>query len=91
MSDLSSPNRADLDDQPEVATLLGRIKSALLELTALLEKCNSHWVYEDGVYRFYHQSFELYALQNETLKIVEETPLAFAGSGIEPVVWKNHY
>ena len=72
MSDLSSPNRADLDDQPEVATLLDRIKSALPELTTLLEKCSSHWVYEDGVYRFYHQSFKVYQLQNHTVAIVEK-------------------
>jgi hypothetical protein len=84
MSDLSSPNHPDLDDQPEVATLLDRMKSALPELTALLEKCSSHWVYEDGVYRFYHQSFKVYALQNETLKIVEELRLLSPAGELNP-------
>ena len=51
--------------------LLANIKSHLPELTALLQEMNSPWFYEDSIYRFYHQSFKVYALQNETKKIVE--------------------
>lgn len=44
---------------------------SLRKLADLLEEIQSHWVYEDLVYRFYHQSFKVYALQNETKRIVE--------------------
>ncbi|MCI0693480.1 hypothetical protein L0337_15920 [candidate division KSB1 bacterium] len=51
--------------------LLANIKSHLPELVALLNEMNSHWFYEDPIYRFYHQSFKVYWLQDETGKIVE--------------------
>jgi hypothetical protein len=40
-----------------------------VELEVLLERSSSHWTYEDGVYRFYHQSFKVYGLQQTTLAI----------------------
>ena len=51
--------------------LLANLKSQLPELAALLQEINSPWLYEDLIYRFYHQSFKVYALQSETEKIVE--------------------
>ena len=51
--------------------LLANIQELLSELTELLEEVSSHWVYEDLVYRFYHQSFKVYALQTKTKRIVE--------------------
>ncbi|MFH1707124.1 MAG: hypothetical protein ABIF71_04315 [Planctomycetota bacterium] len=51
--------------------LLANIHARLPELTALLEEMSSHWGYEDPIYRFYHQSFKVYGLQKETLKIVD--------------------
>jgi hypothetical protein len=51
--------------------LLANIKSRLPELAALLQEMNSPWFYEDLIYRFYHQSFKVYALQNETKKIAD--------------------
>jgi hypothetical protein len=51
--------------------LLANIKSQLPELVTLLNEMNSHWCYEDPIYRFYHQSFKVYSLQSETKKIVE--------------------
>jgi hypothetical protein len=51
--------------------LLTKIKSQLPELEALLDEMSSHWFYEDSIYRFYHQSFKVYGLQEETRKIVE--------------------
>jgi len=61
--------------------LLTNLKSHLPELTALLQEMNSHWLYEDPIYRFYHQSFKVYALQNETKKIVEALkPIAPTGT-----------
>jgi hypothetical protein len=51
--------------------LLANIHAHWSELHDLLEEIRSHWVYEDLVYRFYHQSFKVYALQHETKRIVE--------------------
>jgi hypothetical protein len=51
--------------------LLASIQARWSELAELLEEINSHWVYEDLVYRFYHQSFKVYWLQDQTKRIVE--------------------
>ena len=40
------------------------------ELIALLEVCASHWGFEDPIYRFYHQSFKVFGLQERTQAIV---------------------
>jgi hypothetical protein len=61
-----------VDDQPEIKNLFTKLKAALPHLEALLEECNSDWIYEDNVYRFYHQSFKVYLLQSHTLAIVEK-------------------
>jgi hypothetical protein len=50
--------------------LLANIKQHLAELQKLLEKMNSEWSYEDGMYRFYYQSHKVYRLQSLTLEIV---------------------
>ena len=52
------------------AELLANIRANLPELSALLDEMNSPWGYEDPVYRFYHQSFKVYALQGATQKII---------------------
>jgi hypothetical protein len=62
----------DRDDRPETKNLFIKIRAALPDLEALLEECNGHWAYEDYVYRFYHQSFKVYLLQEATLRIVEK-------------------
>jgi len=51
--------------------LLANIKARLPELEQLLEKTNSHWGYEDPIYRFYHHSFKVYSLQEKSLEIAE--------------------
>jgi hypothetical protein len=61
-----------VDDQPEIKNLFTKLKGALPQLEALLEESNSDWIYEDNVYRFYHQSFKVYLLQSHTLAIVEK-------------------
>ena len=61
---------SQVDDRPEVQSLFANLKAAIVELEKLLEACSSHWGYEDGVYRFYHQSFKVYALQGSTAAIV---------------------
>jgi hypothetical protein len=50
--------------------LLKGIKARLPDLEKLLEKASSHWHAEDGFYRFYHQSFKVYGLQQDTAEIV---------------------
>ena len=51
--------------------LFDNIKAKLPELEKLLERINSHWFYEDPIYRFYYHSFKVYGLQAETRQIVE--------------------
>jgi hypothetical protein len=58
--------------QARAALLLKNIKEQLPELEKLLAASNDHWVMEDGVYRFYHQSFKVYdRLQPITLEITK--------------------
>ena len=59
------------DDRPGVLELFGKLKENLPKLEKLLEEMNHHWCYEDGVYRFYHQSFKVYHLQDAVKKAVE--------------------
>jgi len=59
-----------IDDREEVLSLLANLRASLPRLKTLLRETNSHWVYEDGVYRFYHQSFKVYGLQARTVEIV---------------------
>src|SRR3972149_3122645 len=68
------------------AELLANIQARLPELAKLLEEVNSHWVYEDRVYRFYHQSFKVYDIQAETKRIVEALrSVAPSGAGVNPM------
>ena len=49
--------------------LLQNIKRQLPRLEDLLAQVETHWGMEDGVYRFYHQSFKVYAMQGLTEEI----------------------
>ena len=57
------------DSQGKGAQLLTTIQGRLPELQALWEKVSSHWGYEDPVYRFYHDSFKVYRVQQTTVEI----------------------
>ena len=59
-----------MDDRAAELVLLQNLRSRQSELTALLEKYSSHWGFEDPIYRFYHQSFKVYFLQEDTVRIV---------------------
>lgn len=50
--------------------LIANIAASRNELHELLEEVSSHWGYEDGIYRFYHQSFKVFRLQVATEQIV---------------------
>jgi hypothetical protein len=56
----------DVDNRPEAQALFANLKASLPELEKLLEQSSEHWTYEDGVYRFYHQSWKVYGLQSST-------------------------
>jgi hypothetical protein len=58
-----------IDQRPEVQSLFENLQACLVSLEKLLSDC-SYAEYEDAVYRFYHQSFKLYPLQEATLAIV---------------------
>jgi hypothetical protein len=51
--------------------LLQNIKAKLPELEKLLADATDHWAEIDCIYRFYHQSFKVYYIQNYTIKITE--------------------
>lgn len=68
---MGSTRADDLDDRPEARELLENLQAQLSALEALLAQCNNHWGYEDPIYRFYHHSFKVYGLQDQTLKIVK--------------------
>lgn len=50
--------------------LIRALREKHSELSAQLEHLDSHWGVEDAVYRFYHQSFKVYAAQADTLRTV---------------------
>jgi len=50
--------------------LLARLRERRAALNNLLARSSDHWGYEDPVYRFYHQSFKVYHLQEQTTSIV---------------------
>jgi hypothetical protein len=66
-----SDSESDVDQRPAAQELFANLKRGLPDLKALLEKCSSHWGYEDPVYRFYHHSFKVYRLQETTAEIVK--------------------
>lgn len=65
--------RRDEDTRREVRELFANITKELPALDRLLAQANEHWTYEDGVYRFYHQSLKVFGqLQPCTTAIVEK-------------------
>lgn len=56
------------DQRPEVVGLFDMLKRNRDSLERLLQRCNVER--EDGIYRFYHQSFKVYSLQPLTTDIV---------------------
>jgi hypothetical protein len=59
-------------NRPEAQELFKSLQAALPTLEDLLENCNEQWGYEDGIYRFYHQSFKVFWLQTTREQIVEK-------------------
>lgn len=55
---------------PAEVALLKSLRLHKEKLKALLEESSDHWGFEDPVYRFYHQSFKVYGLQEQTKTLV---------------------
>ncbi len=64
------PEPDDVDDRQEVQEMVANLRASLPAFEKLLGDCQSHWGYEDPVYRFYHHSFKVYSLQETTTAIV---------------------
>jgi hypothetical protein len=69
-SEQATMSRSMQQRREEEIKLLSAIKVALPRLETLWKQANSHWGYEDPVYRFYHGSFKVYHLQGQTTEIV---------------------
>jgi hypothetical protein len=77
--------RAQARKRLEETKLLQTIAARKVELTALLEESSNHWGYEDPIYRFYHQSFKVFGLQEKTERIV--ATLQDLAPGLPMNVW----
>ncbi len=66
------------------AILHRRVTAVLPELKGLLKACASPGVEENGVYRFYHQSFKVYHLQEMTRGIVVQLQSLAPGHALNP-------
>ena len=69
----NEPNGSEMgesNDRPLVKDLFKNLKAELPILEVLLENCSGPWGYEDPIYRFYHQSFKVFNLQDRTTEIV---------------------
>ena len=60
-----------LEREKAIKALPASLNKHLPEMKKLLETANSHWGYEDAIYRFYHHSFKVYGLQDLTEEIVK--------------------
>ncbi|MHB8508932.1 MAG: hypothetical protein ACYDGR_09840 [Candidatus Dormibacteria bacterium] len=68
---LASLARARSVRQGEEVRLIAGIREHQADLDQLLSDTSGHWGYEDPVYRFWHQSFKVYRVQDDTLRIVD--------------------
>ncbi len=57
-------------DRTIESELIRHLKAQLPGLKALLDESSSHWGYEDPIYRFYHHSYKVFALQSRTEQLV---------------------
>jgi hypothetical protein len=58
-------------ERPAELELLKNLRIYKTDVEELLAKASDHWGYEDPIYRFYHQSFNVYRLQEQTKRIVD--------------------
>jgi hypothetical protein len=72
---------AERDPQP----LIEAIRSRKDELTKTLEAHSGEWSYFDPIYRFYHQSFKIYQLQEATVAICDLLQSLLPGQDLNPL------
>jgi hypothetical protein len=65
--------------RPHEVRLLAQLKSRRERLLELLAGSSDHWGFEDPIYRYYHQSFKVYRLQQQTKAIVAELAALLPG------------
>ena len=65
-------------------TLIVALNDRHNELSAMLEKYSSHWDFEDPIYRFYHQSFKVFHLQEATAAMVRSLESLVPGCPLHP-------
>ncbi len=65
-----TPSERELSRRAAEQRLIDNITAAHDNLLKLLQEVNGHWGYEDGIYRFYHQSFKVFHLQAATETLV---------------------
>jgi hypothetical protein len=66
------------------AVLLRGLRERHAALGELLERSSNHWGFEDPIYRFYHQSFKVYWLQQQTDAIVRDLSALVPGQPLNP-------
>ena len=66
------------------AALLANVHVQHEALKALLDASSDHWGFEDPVYRFYHQSFKVFWLQQQTDTIVRRLSSLLPGCPLHP-------
>lgn len=76
--------RQRLERKRKEKILFTNIKDRISELRKLLEEVCGHWTLDDGIYRFYHQSFKVYYLQKPTLRIIEALKDLVPGAELNP-------
>ncbi len=63
--------RPTTDKSSAESELLRSLRIYRRDIEELLAKANDQWGYEDPVYRYYHQSYKVYFLQDKTKAIVD--------------------
>jgi hypothetical protein len=66
------------------AALLANMHAQHEALKALMDASSDHWGFEDPLYRFYHQSFKVFALQQRTDTIVRRLSDLLPGRPLRP-------
>lgn len=73
-----------IDKQALETQLLAQLRAQHNSLVTLLASCSDHWGFEDPVYRFYHQSYKVYALQHTTETIIAALRTLLPGRALNP-------
>ncbi len=76
--------KRELERKESEITLCANLKSQKDELAKIVAEVSDEWGYEDHVYRFYHQSFKVFRLQEATTKITQALMGLVPGRPLNP-------